>query len=189
MRSSSSASWLIWGCGLPLRINVFSPRVCRCSKRARPPWTINSSGGVSPVRSWRWRSLAISSSGVMNAVSNSSGSAVPPRSEICRAISDMNNGVGWPLNRYISLKRCARMSLAVSLACRGKRGLMTVCIISGQPWRIQDRVPSKSNTTCVALGRGANEGSSSILSWVGALDTPTVKSGCDKKTSLHRESA
>ena len=58
---------------------------------------------------------------------------------------------------------------------------MTVCIISGQPWRIQDRVPSKSNTTCVALGRGVNEGSSSMSSWGGAVGTATVKAGCGKK--------
>ena len=36
-------------------------------------------------------------------------------------------------------------------------GIMT----SGQPWRINERVPSKSKSTWLTLGRGANPGANS----------------------------
>ena len=80
------------------------------------------------------------------------------------------------------------MSSAVSLACRESAahdGLHHFRPAVADPG--QSAIEIK-NHVC-GLGRGVNEGSSSMLSWGGAVGTATVKAGCGKKTSLHRETA
>ena len=58
----------------------------------------------------------------------------------------------------MSSKASWRRSSSVSPGRGGSTSANIGTITSGQPWRISDSVPSKSNRTWLMPGRGANDG-------------------------------
>src|SRR5579885_3126496 len=63
----------------------------------------------------------------------------------------------------MSSRTIARRSSSVSPGRRGRASTNIGTMTSGQPWRISERVPSKSNRTWPIPGRGASGAGSSTL--------------------------
>src|SRR5208337_3812373 len=131
------------------------PRSLRFSSKRRAPWTSRSSAWIVPCRSPSSRSLIRRSSRRRYSCLYQSGSlASPPRSRIRAASCIIWEIVCLPLRRMMSSKARRSRSASVSPGNAGSTSVNIGTITSGQPWRISDKVPSKSNRTWLMPGRG-----------------------------------